>query len=406
MGLRVPEKQAKTPIRPTGVRAFTLTTALGRGCDAHLDALLTMRSGLRPHSIEHVPVSTRVGEVAGLDLPLVGDCADFDCRNNRLAAAALAQDAFEGRVQLAAERLGPERIGVFVGTSTSGIRQTETCYHRYFRGGGGGLGDDLHFDHTHANYSLAAFCRHRLGLRGPALVISTACSSSAKTFAAAHRALAVGLCDAAVVGGADSLCETTLLGFHALGLLSGEQCAPWGKGRSGINIGEGAAFALLERDAEPGGPALLGFGESSDAYHMTRPHPDGAGAAAAMRAALAAAGIGPDQVDYLNLHGTGTPANDLSEDRAVASVFGQDLSVSATKGWTGHTLGACGAVEAALTLLTLEHGLVPATLGMFEPDPDLLLPVSPDNRRRRVNVALSNTFGFGGNNCSLVLGRT
>jgi 3-oxoacyl-[acyl-carrier-protein] synthase-1 len=366
-----------------------------------------MRPALRRCDMDDVPVPCWVGRVDGLeDRPLEGMLAPFDCRNNRLAALALAADDFAGQVLAKRKRLGAVRIGLFIGTSTSGIHHTEHCYRRHFEQGTPGLGTDLRFATTHAYVSVADFCRRRLGLGGPAMVISTACSSGAKAFAAAHRALATGLCDAAVVGGVDTLCATTLMGFHALGLLSPTPCAPWSLERSGISIGEGAAFALL--DLAPDGDddlALLGFGESDDAHHITAPHPEGAGAVQAMRAALDRAGLAPGAIDYLNLHGTGTPANDRSEDLAVTTLFGGAVPVSATKGWTGHTLGASGAVEAVLSLLCIEESLLPGTLNTDAVDPDLSAQLVRRSEHGKIDRVLSNSFGFAGNNCALVLGR-
>ncbi len=397
------------PITPARIRAYTLTTALGHGCRPHLQALTEMRPGLRLWTPEEAPVPSWAGVVDGLDaVRLPARLAEFECRNNRLAELALGGDGFAEQVEAARECHGPSRIGLFLGTSTSGIRHTEQCYRRHFEEKTLDLGADLRFDSTHAYVSLADYCRRRLGLSGPAMVISTACSSGAKTFAAAQRALSAGLCDAAVVGGADTLCATTLLGFHALGLLSPTPCTPWGQGRTGISIGEGAAFALLERDgdADDDGLSLLGYGESTDAYHITSPHPQGDGAVSAMRAALDSAGISADAIDYINLHGTGTAANDLSEDRAVARVFGDTAIASATKGWTGHTLGAAGAVEAMISLICLREGLIPGTLNTTTFDPDLSTRLIRDSEARPIARVLSNAFGFAGNNCALVFGRT
>jgi 3-oxoacyl-[acyl-carrier-protein] synthase-1 len=253
---------------------------------------------------------------------------------------------------------------------------------------------------------VARYVRAALGLQGPAHVVSTACSSSAKVFAAAERAIRLGVVDAAVVGGVDSLCMTTLYGFKALELTSGEICRPWDAERAGLSIGEAAAFALLER---PDGPAramgwLLGAGESSDGHHMSSPHPEGAGAALAMRAALATAGLQPADVDYLNLHGTATPGNDAAEDKAVAAVFGSGTPCSSTKGYTGHTLGAAGGVEASIALLALEHGLAPPSLNLQTQDPALQAKLLREPLRTELKVVASNSFGFGGSNASLVFG--
>jgi len=214
--------------------------------------------------------------------------------------------------------------------------------------------------------------------------------------------MAAGRCDAAVVGGVDSLCLTTLYGFNSLQLVSAEPCRPADIRRNGLSIGEAAAFALLEPGA--GELMLLGYGESSDAHHMSAPDPEGRGAIAAMRAALARAGLEPRQIDYINLHGTATSANDLAEDRAVRSVFGREVPQSSTKGWTGHTLGAAGIVEAALSLICIQEGILPRSLNTREKDPAIAGNVLLETRRARVERVLSNSFGFGGSNCSLVFG--
>jgi 3-oxoacyl-[acyl-carrier-protein] synthase-1 len=400
-------------IAPARIRAHSVTTALGHGCTPHLRALREMRSGLRRAAMDEVPAASWVGIVDGVDaVSLPDDLIEFDCRNNRLAELALAGDDFAEQVIAARHRWGATRIGLFLGTSTSGIRHTEQCYKRHFEKATPGLGDALRFNQTHAYNALVDYCRRRLGLHGPALVISTACSSGAKTFAAAHRALAAGFCDAAVVGGVDSLCATTLTGFHALGLLSPFPCTPWDEGRCGISIGEGAAFALLDMETQQdtgqddgNGLTLLGYGESNDAYHITAPHPEGAGAVLAMRAALDSAGLTAGDIDYVNLHATGTHANDQSEDTAVHAVFGTAPSASATKGYTGHTLGAAGAVEAILCLLCLRAGLIPGTINTTTVDPALSTPVIVNSRAQPISRVLTNSFGFAGNNCALVLGR-
>jgi 3-oxoacyl-[acyl-carrier-protein] synthase-1 len=388
-------------MQPLRISAYTVTSALGRGRRAHLDALTAEQSGLRPQAVESCTLQTCVGEVAGLDAPLAGDFARWDCRNNRLAHVALAQDDFRHAVESRRKRLGAERIGVFVGTSTSGVQQTEKAYRDRDRGADR-LPDYFLHRYTQNIFSAADFVRVSLGLNGPALAISTACSSSAKVFASARRALAAGHCDAAVVGGVDSLCLTTLYGFNSLQLVSAEPCRPADRARNGISIGEAAGFALLE----PGSGELmfLGYGESSDAHHMSAPDPEGRGASSAMRAALGRAALEPREIDYINLHGTATPANDAAEDRAVREVFGIGIAQSSTKGWTGHTLGAAGIVEAAIALLCIADGLLPRSLNTRDKDPALLGNVLLESRRARVRRVLSNSFGFGGSNCALVFG--
>jgi len=254
-------------------------------------------------------------------------------------------------------------------------------------------------------YSVAEFVRRYLQLDGPAAAISTACSSSAKVFASAHRMIEAGFADAAVVGGVDSLCLTTLYGFGSLELLSREPCRPCDAARDGISIGEAAGFALLERpDAGGGAVLLLGYGESSDGYHMSAPRPDGAGVRQAMGDALARAGLAPENIDYINLHGTATPANDRAEDAAIHAMFGGAVACSSTKGWTGHALGAAGITEAIISALCLEHGWLPGSLNTREIDPAFKSRVVLAGEERRLRHVLSNSFGFGGNNCSLVLG--
>jgi len=221
-------------------------------------------------------------------------------------------------------------------------------------------------------------------------------------FASAARAIESGFCDAAGVGGVDTLCLTTLYGFNSLQLVSGEICRPADAARKGLSIGEAGGFALLTQAPEVGAVACLGCGESSDAHHMSQPRPDGAGAVLAMRAALGA--LDPARISYINLHGTATPANDASEDAAVSALFGTHTPCSSTKGWTGHTLGAAGIVEAAVCLLAMEHGFMPRSLNTREKDPALKADVLMSARAAPVEYALSNSFGFGGTNCSVLLG--
>ena len=388
---------------PLAITASTLTTALGAGRDATLAALRARRSGLAPVRFQNVPLATWTGEVDGVDAVVLPDgLADFECRNNRLAWLGLQHDGVLDAVAGARARWGAARIGVFLGTSTSGLLETELAYRR--REPDGSLPADFLYGPTQNTYSLAAFVGRALGLTGPSWVVSTACSSSAKVFGVAARMIAVGLIDAAVVGGVDSLCLTTLYGFNSLELLSTDICRPWDGARNGLSIGEAAAFALVERESTSPQGWLLGIGESNDGHHMSTPHPEGAGAIAAMRAALADAGLDAAEIDYINLHGTATPTNDLAEDRAVASVFGTQTPSSSTKGATGHTLGAAGGVEALIAMLAIEHGLMPAGLNVQRRDPELLLNYLTENRAAPVRRVLSNSFGFGGSNASLVFG--
>ena len=393
---------------PLQLTRYSATSCLGRGLEPMRAALRVRSSGLSRQPFESSALDTCIGAVDGLDaVRLPAALAAWDCRNNRLAELGLAQDGFADAVRSAAARLGAARIGVFLGTSTSGIHQTELAYRRR-DAASGALPADFDYARTHNTYSVSGYVRARLGILGPAWTVSTACSSSAKVFGSAARMIDAGLIDAAVVGGVDSLCLTTLFGFNSLELLSREPCRPWDRARSGLSIGEAAAFALLER---PGGsPAqdavlLLGVGESSDAHHMSSPHPEGLGARLAMQAALQAAALQPGDIDYLNLHGTATPSNDADEDRAVVGLFGQSTPCSSTKGATGHTLGAAGALEAVVAALSLREGFIPGGAQTSELDPALGANYVLESRDAPLGRVLSNSFGFGGTNCSLLLGR-
>ena len=391
---------------PLQLSAYTLTTALGRGLEATREALRAERSGLAPCAFESVALDTWVGEVAGVDAQRLPDAlARYDCRNNRLTLMGLETDGFAHRVREAVARYGADRVGVFLGTSTAGILQTELAYRRRDPVSGA-LPDDFHYRTTHNAFSLAEFTRDYFGLEGMAMAISTACSSSAKVFAAAARQLALGQIDAAIVGGVDTLCLTTLYGFASLQLTSSQPCRPYDAARDGISIGEGAAFALLERPDQPapGTALLLGAGESSDAYHMSAPHPQGLGARLAMEAALRSAGLGASDMDYINLHGTATPANDSAEGQAVSALFGDTVPGNSTKGYMGHTLGAAGAIEAIICAMALTDGRLPGSPGTGSLDPAIPIRYQLHGTDAPLRHALSNSFGFGGSNCSLVLG--
>ncbi|MGP1676635.1 MAG: beta-ketoacyl-[acyl-carrier-protein] synthase family protein [Burkholderiales bacterium] len=396
------------PANPLWLSHFTATSSIGRGLNQTLAALRQRRPGLAPCAFDTVDLATFIGEVAGVDaVQLPAHLADFDCRNNRLALLGLTQDGFAEAVCAAIAKYGAQRVGVFLGTSTSGILQTELAYRRRDPVTGA-LPSDFIYRTTHNTFSVADFTRHYFGLTGPAVVVSSACSSSAKVFASARRMLATGLIDAAVVGGVDSLCLTTLYGFSALGLTSERACRPFDAQRNGISIGEAAAFALLERTPEhlnPDAVLLLGIGESSDAHHMSSPHPDGLGARMAMQDALKMAELKSSEIDYIHLHGTATQSNDAAEARAVRSVFGADTPCSSTKGATGHTLGAAGGVGAVICALGLQHGMLPAGLNTEQVDQTLGLDYLLENREQPVARVLSNSFGFGGTNCSLVFAR-
>lgn len=391
---------------PLTVTAMATANPLGLGLPATWNALRTEGQGLRPNDFEDAEIKTWIGRVGGLEAdPITGDLSDFDCRNNRLALLGLRQDGFEQAIASARSRYGPDRIGVLIGTTTSGILETELAYRRR-RTAGKDLPLTVRYRHTQNLFSVSDVVRRQLRLTGPVASISTACSSSAKVFASASRWMAAGLCDAVVVGGVDSLCFMTLYGFASLGLLSDRPCRPCDANRDGLSIGEAASFILLERERHHDDRLrFLGYGESSDAHHMSTPHPEGLGAALAMARALERAELKPIDIDYINLHGTGTPANDLAEDRAIWGTFGGRTPCSSTKERTGHTLGAAGATEAILTLLCLRHDFIPGMVRVEQPDPQLRSGLVLRSEFRPLRAAISNSFGFGGSNCSLIFGK-
>lgn len=393
---------------PLVLTHFTASSCIGVGLKQTLTTLQEQRTGLAPCKFETVALDTHIGEVVGVDAQRLPErLALFNCRNNRLAQLALREDGFAEAVVAAAQRWGQRRVGVFLGTSTSGILETELAY-RHRDPGTGALPTDFHYRGSHNSFSVADFARQLLSLEGPAFVVSSACSSSAKVFGSAYRMMAAGMIDAAVVGGVDSLCLTTLYGFHSLQLVSRLRCRPFDASRDGISIGEAAAFALVEKapaSLDADAVMLLGVGESSDAYHMSSPHPEGRGAQAAMLQALSSASLEPGDIEYINLHGTGTPSNDNAEARAVATVLGPNIPGSSTKGATGHALGAAGALEAVICALALQHGFMPGGVNTTAVDPALGVRYLLENRRQKLSRVMSNSFGFGGSNCSLVLGR-
>jgi len=389
--------------RPLRVTAYTVCSAAGTGRAATLSALVERRSGLTPNDVGASPLATWIGRVPGLEeQALPAAWAEWECRNNRLAWRGLVTDDFVDAVAAARERYGAERIAVLIGTSTASIGASEDAYRRLESDGR--YPADLRRPIVHTPHSLGDFVQHALALRGIAVTVATACSSSAKVFGQAERLIRAGLADAAVVGGVDTLCGSTLFGFNSLELIASERCRPFDVARHGINIGEAAGFALLEREAGSGA-WLLGYGESSDAHHMSAPHPEGVGARRALQDALESSQLTPASIDYINLHGTASLKNDEVEARLVADLFPSRTFASSTKGWTGHTLGAAGIVEAAISLIALESGWLPGTLNTGQLDPACGPQIRRENEQRRAQRALSFSFGFGGSNCVLALGR-
>lgn len=387
--------------RPIAIADYSVCCALGRTRHEVAARLFAGEQALSPAPFA-LPFPTLCGVVPGeLDPPPAG-LERFDTRQARLALEALAQvrAALEARIR----RYGAERVAIVLGSSNAGLDTTERSFARYARTGQVPPATSLH--ERYAFSAVLELLATATGARGPMLFVSTACSSSGKALASAARLIRAGLCDAALSGGVDALCEMTVRGFRSLGVLSERACRPWSAARDGINIGEGAAFFVLEREDESAGPALalLGCGEGADAHHMTAPHPQGEGAERVMREALAQAGLAPGAIDLVNAHGTATPQGDASEALAIARVLG-GVPVVSTKGYTGHALGAAGAIEAALSALSLEHGVTPASAGAAPVDPALPIRVVREPARSALRAVLSNSFAFGGSNVSLVLGR-
>lgn len=346
------------------------------------------------------PFSTLCGTV-GADLPALPDAfAAIDSRNNRFVQRGLEELAEP--LAAARNRWGAHRIGICVGSSTAAMDEIERASNVHAETGA--LPADFDVLERGSAAGLAHALRAFSGIEGPMAILSNACASSGKAFASARRWLGAGIVDAVLVGGADSLCQMTLRGFGSLGLLSPEPTRPFSKARRGINVGEGAAFVLVEREGD--GPMLLGAGESADAHHMTRPDPDGAGARVSMEAALAESGVAPSEVDYVNSHGTGTPFNDAMEATAIRAALGHstDPLVVSTKGYVGHTLGAAGATEAVFVLQSLVDGWVPASVGAEPLDPEIHLNVPAQLCEGELRVAMSNSFAFGGSNVSVIFG--
>jgi 3-oxoacyl-[acyl-carrier-protein] synthase-1 len=391
-------------MRPLAISNYSLCSAVGDGRLATLRALRERRSGLQRNDFGVAPLATWIGRVAGLEeQALPPQLAQWDCRNNRLAWRGLLADGFVDAVAAARERHGPDRIAVVVGTSTSSIGASEDAYRRLEPDGR--YPSDLRRAIIHTPHSLGDFVQHALGLSGLSVTLATACSSSAKVFAQAERLIRTGIADAAVVGGVDTLCGSVLFGFNSLELVSPDPCRPFDVERRGISLGEAAGFALLEREA-PATAWLLGYGESSDAHHMSTPHPEGRGARLALQAALERAQLAPADIDYINLHGTASQKNDEVEAQLVAELFPAATFASSTKGWTGHSLGAAGIVEAVISLLAIEHGVLPGTLNTQTLDPVCGPQIRRDNEERAARNALSFSFGFGGSNCVLAFGNS
>lgn len=384
--------------RPYPITAYSAGNALGANTAEMVAGFESGRSGLAPCRLD-IPFKTSTGALPDALPAVPRSLAGYDSRVSRIAH--LAYDGVAVAVASAVRRYGRDRVATVVGTSTGGILETERALDHHAVHGV--LPADFNLHRQHAFDGLLEVVCRLAGARGPAWVVSTACSSSAKVLGSARRLIATGMADAVLVGAADTLCNTTIRGFGSLQALSEHPCRPFSARRDGTSIGEGAAFMLVEREGE-GRARLLGVGESSDAYHMSHPHPEGLGAQAAMVEALAQAGLGGADVDHINAHGTGTAANDVIEAAAIQRVFGPRVPVTSTKGYTGHLLGAAGLTEAVFAVLAVEHGLMPASLGADPIDPAIHVDVVRVTRRLSVRHVLSNSFAFGGSNAAVLFG--
>lgn len=388
------------------------TSAAGTGMAALRRSLREQVSGLSPNKFPHSFLDTWVGRVPEIDGYTWNDSErPWQSRNNSLAALGLEQGSLKTSLDQVINHYSADRIGIVMGSSTSSIDRTEQAY-RHLKDAQ--LLPEYRQRQVHNPHAPGLFVAHRTGITGPVMTINTACSSSAKVFATAARWLACGIADAVLVGGVDTLCLSVLHGFHSLQLVSARPCKPFDEHRDGINLGEAAGFAILVRPdyLEKNGidktnlPRLTGYGESSDAHHMSHPHPEGEGARRAINAALRVAGLSVEDIDYINLHGTASRANDLIEGQLIGEMFNpQKAALSSTKGWTGHTLGAAGITEAIIAMEALNNNFVPGTLNLEELDHNLNLNMSSKNIDKPLTHVMSNSFGFGGNNCCLIFSK-
>jgi 3-oxoacyl-[acyl-carrier-protein] synthase I len=387
---------------------YEATCAAGVGLSGLRNAIESQKSGLKPNNFPGCDLQTYIGRVDAIDEYQWSDQeTEWKSRNNALIDIALQQGTFLSSLDKIKSLIDANRIGLVMGSSTSSIDRSEEAYK--FLNIDGKLPSEFVQENVLNPHAPGLFVAYRLGLSGPNMTINTACSSSAKVFATAARWLQSGIVDAVVVGGADTLCLSVLYGFHSLQLVSPNPCRPFDEARDGINLGEAAGFAILMRaeniDANTG-IELSGYGESSDAYHMSHPHPEGSGAKLAIEQALSQSQLNPADINYINLHGTASKANDHIEGNLVGQLFPATTLMSSTKGWTGHTLGAAGILESIIAMDALMTGQVPGNLHLQNIDPQIHIQVSAKNSQAKLQHVMSNSFGFGGNNACLIFSRT
>ena len=385
----------------TPILGFSAFTSLGATLEEHTEALRAGRSGLKVGSELLENVDCAIGEIRYPLSKLPPTFGYHDSRCHQLLSSCLS--VLKPRLESLKAVVPPEKIGIVVATSASGNYDLERahrlagCYEYNYHG-------------NQSFGSLPSMVRKIIGVNGPAFAVCTACSSGGNAMISARNLIRSGVCELCLVGSVDSLCQTTYKGFRSLRAMDSQPCRPFDVAREGLSLGEGSSVLLLGSSAlgQKFGDELffVGFGASSDAHHMTAPDPEGRGAGAAMENALFDAGLKPDQIGYLNLHGTGTPLNDSSEAKAVERLLGREVPCSSTKGYTGHLLGAAAGVESVISLLSLRDGVLPRNLNLVEKDPEIAIRIlKTDEKVAEGTFIMSNSFAFGGNNTSMIFGR-
>lgn len=384
---------------------YETCSAAGIDLKALRHSLKQHNSGLIKNNLPGSDIDTWIGIVK--QISNVNDLGQWQSRNNALAALGYEQGTIRHTVSGLITKYGAARVGLVMGSSTSSIDRTETAYTKL--NGAAELTEEFKQPLVHNPHAPSLFVAHLTGITGPSLTINTACSSSAKVFATGARWLETGIVDAVLVGGVDTLCLSVLHGFNSLQLLSANPCKPFDQHRDGINLGEASGFAVLQRsgdNANSSGICLTGYGESSDAYHMSHPHPEGMGARLSMTQALERANRQAEEIDYINLHGTSSRANDLIEGQLISQLFPASTQCSSTKAWMGHTLGAAGITEAIIALDTLNTDIIPGSKNLETLDEALSLSIKATDEHRVCQHVMTNSFGFGGNNCTLLFSRS
>jgi 3-oxoacyl-[acyl-carrier-protein] synthase II len=394
------------------VTGLGAVTSIGPNVPQFWNALLAGTCGIRPFSLFDPSAYRTQTAAQALEIPdgfLTPAETRRMSRADRMGLAA-AREAIE-QSGLDLSRENPHRIGVILGGGTSGLLDSEAEYERHLKARKPRPTRIL----NHLPDAITDRIAQRFRLGGIKSTITTACSSSANAMGYAHDAIVAGLADVILTGGSDVLARLTYGGFNSLRSVDPDPCRPFDRERKGLSIGEAAGILVFEeweRAKKRGAPILaefLGYGVTSDAYHMTAPDPSGAAGGRTVKSALAAAGVNPEDVDYVNAHGTATPQNDSAETAALKSALGDralEIPISSIKSMIGHCLCASGAIEAVATVMTVREGKVPPTIHYENPDPDCDLDYVPNDARDvDVRVALSDSFAFGGNSSVVVIAR-